>query len=242
MKEKIIAGLAVLFAAVALLFALPVIKGAEMSCSGVNNSGSKIYFDSRVRRQLYQQDCKMAKHGFIVEEKTIDTYEDSGADQLLPYNGMNMRLMKVISTYTHPAESISHEKTAYQVFLSGMEKIFGRLNSLFYFLDRTDYIGESCHKETLVKIENMFLLCEDKQTRLSGGGYYAYAGTSRMTETVHYTTLSENGTVISEHSDTKVSATPHFEGDLTWLKSMAYNNYVSPYDSGSAFEGYEDIE
>lgn len=231
-----------LLAFAVLLLAIPALQRMQLSSFGVTNSGSKIYFDSRIRRQLYNQDFAMSKNGFIVSQKTIDTYEESGAEQLLAYNGMNMRLMKVVSTYTHPTETISHEKTAYQVFLSGMEKIFGRLNSFFYFLDNPDYIGESCRKETYVKIENMFLLCEDKQARFSGGGYYCYAGTSRMSETDCYTTVSESGEVINEHTDTAVSSTPHFEGDLTWLKSMAYNNYVSPYNSDSAFEKYDDVE
>ena len=240
MKKKIwFSFLAALF----LLFTVFVINFLMISAQskyGKTISGKKVIFDSEASKILASQDKEMSKKGYKVKHKIIDSREESGFTELLPYNGVNMAMQKVISVYILPQEVTSHSKTFYQRFLSKLEGYLGRLPEVFYVFDIAQYDGDVETTHVTSKITNIFLLIDDSSKKRIGSKYFTYAGACQLKDDIVTTyTYFENGV-----KETKVSSTvntyssPHFEGDLSWLKSMAYTNYVSPYTISEAFETF----
>lgn len=223
-----------------VIFIQPIIKRAGQSRVGYTGENKKIKFDPQIVKVLSEQDSDMSKAGYIVENKLVDSHLESGLKDLLPYNGNNMKSIRIVSKYML-SEVISHEKTLYQRFIKRCEELFGRLPEFLYRLDMTKYEGNITKKQVVCEIVNVFILMEDKQDRIPGFDYCAYAGTNKRTdETTLTDTYTENGTEKQTVTCSKVSyEAPHFEGDLTWIKHMAYSNYVSPYNIGEAFETYE---
>lgn len=230
--KKIIIALLALFVAVCLLFVLPVLA-RETRAFFAKNEDDIIIFDSQMRQKIAKVDRKMAKNSYIVGEKTCEI------EDLLPYNGVNMRLVKVINNYSRPVQVTSHEKTAYQRFIGWLEGRFGRLPGLFYALNIVKYEGERREMTESTVIECRFMLIEDKKDRFFGGDYCAYSGTMKRSDNIEYEIYDEDDRLLGAYSEKGERIGKHFDGDLGWLKSKAYNNYVSPIVVNDAFEDYE---
>ena len=230
--KRFIIILCALFAAVCLLFILPVLA-RETKAFFAKDGDEIVIFDSQMRQKIAKVDRKMAKNGYAVGAKTCET------EQLLPYNGVNMRLVKVTNNYARHVQVTSHEKTGYQNFVGWLEGRLGRLPGLFYALDIVKYEGERREVGESAVIECRFMLIEDKKDRFFGGDYCAYSGTMERCDIVSYEIYDEENRLIGEYSERNECTGKHFDGDLGWLKSKAYNNYVSPIVVNDAFEGYE---
>lgn len=215
------------------LFALPFVvrKCKAFFCSDMD--GNIMLFDSQVREITARLDREMHKEGYIVGEKTGES------EQLLSYNGVDMRLLKVYNSYSRPVEVVSHRKTAYQQAISWAEGITGRLPALFYALDMVTYEGERKEVSCDTTVECRYIQIEDGKGRLFGGDYYTYASTMERRDVSRYVIYDDDDRVIEEYSDKKTRTGKHFDGDLFWLKNKAYNNYVSPIMLNDMFEWYE---
>lgn len=215
------------------IFALPFVIRESKAFFCTDSDGNIMLFDSQVRQITARLDREMNKEGYIVGKKTGES------EQLLTYNGVEMRLLKVDNFYSRPAEVVSHEKTAYQRAVSWGENIMGRLPGVFYALDMVDYDGERKEITCETTVECRYILIEDRKDRLFGGDYYTYASTMERRDVSRYVIYDEEGRAVAEYSEKDTRTGEHFDGDLFWLKNKAYNNYVSPIMLNDMFEWYE---
>ena len=107
MKKWVIILLSVLFCGVLALMAAHVIGREINSRYGRNENGKLVIFDSRVASVIGKIDRQMEKEGYIIDKKTVGSGEDHGTEQLMPHNGVNMRLLNVKNTYSRPGDEES---------------------------------------------------------------------------------------------------------------------------------------
>ena len=242
MKKKFI------IIAAALLFLVPLsvlfqfMWNMSLSSKAKTAQGNTVSLDKSIAEILAQTDREMSKQGYIINPKRIDSYNSDGTTELLPVGGMDMRSIKVISTYTLPREIMSHEKSAYGSFLEKCHGLFGRLPEIFYSLDLTKYENNTEYREGETVREDIYILRGDDS---EGGNYKAYSSACKRTEKITgiKNIVSDSGQVTEDTwTDVKTEESPHYGGDLSWLKEMAYNNYFSKYSLSEAFECTADAE
>ena len=242
MKKKFI------IIAAALLFLVPLsvlfqfMWNMSLSSKAKTAQGNTVSLDKSIAEILAQTDREMSKQGYIINPKRIDSYNSDGTTELLPVGGMDMRSIKVISTYTLPREIMSHEKSAYGSFLEKCQGLFGRLPEIFYSLDLTKYEGSTEYRQVETTIEYIFILIKDDG---DSGKYKAYSSACKRTDSVSSikSIVTEDGETVEDIStEVTTEESPHYGGDLSWLKEMAYNNYFSKYSLSEAFECTADTE
>ena len=231
-KKIIITLCALLFGTLAL-FILHAVCREVCSRYGRDEVGRLVIFDTCVAAHTAEIDRKMARDGYAVGDKTV-YFED-----VMPYSGVNMRILKIENEYAKAVDVTSHGKTPYQRMIKGLESRLGRLPWLFYALDIVKYEGERREVCEEAVVECRFMLIEDKKDRIFGGDHYAYSGTMERRDSVNFTFFDGDDRLLGEYSEGNARAGKHFSGDLSWLKAKAYNNYVSPIAVMDAFEWYE---
>ena len=213
MKKKFI------IIAAALLFLVPLsvlfqfMWNMSLSSKAKTAQGNTVSLDKSIAEILAQTDREMSKQGYIINPKRIDSYNSDGTTELLPVGGMDMRSIKVISTYTLPREIMSHEKSAYGSFLEKCQGLFGRLPEIFYSLDLTKYEGNTEYREVETKIEYMTYRIDDgEEVRIDKNDEdetkieYAVTDIERGEHTIYVTAVDSNGNIAKDEAPILVSS------------------------------------
>ena len=242
-KKKIFKRFFITFSVILIIFVLIFLTSDLVrytkSFHATNNNGERVVFDSQITNIMFKVDRKLAKEGYETVSHTVDSDNDHGGIEMMDYNGVGMRLVKLTANYARQVQVISHEKTPYQKFVLSLENLLGRLPPLFYALDKVEYIGEREEKLETATVELRFMLIKDNKDRIFGGNYYTYACTMCREDLTTYTFYDDAGFFVDEYSTKNIREGRNFDGDLEWLKSKAYNNYVSRMVLDSAFQWYE---
>ncbi len=237
--KRIFATFSAILIIFALIFLVSYLVRYTKSFHALNSNGERVVFDTQVRDIVGKLDRQLAMEGYNIVSRTVDSPEIHGGIEMMEYNGVGMRLIKLTATYARQMQVVSHEKTPYQQLIYGLEDKIGRLPSVFYALDKVKYIGAREEDAETATVECRFMLVKDNKDRIFGGDYYTYACTMARKDVSTHNFYDEAGLLIGTQEHISLRESRNFVGDLEWLKSKAYNNYVSRMEITSSFEWYE---